>query len=164
MNVLSLFDGLSGARIALDRLNIQIDNYYASEIDKYAIQISKKNYPDIIQLGDITKIKAENLPKIDLLVGGSPCTNLSFAGKRKGLSTKDNIEILTLDQYLDLKSKKFEFEGQSYLFWEMVRLLREIQPKYFLMENVVMSKKWEEVITRALFENYYNINNDWQEL
>jgi DNA-cytosine methyltransferase len=159
MNILSLFDGMGCARVALDRLNINVTNYYASEVDKYAIQISQKNYPDTIQLGDVTKIKAENLPKIDLLVGGSPCTQLSFAGKRTGLSTKDKQDILTLDKYLELKEKNFEFDGQSYLFWEYVRLLKELKPKYFLLENVVMAKKWENIFSSVLGVTCIKINS-----
>ena len=82
MNVLSLFDGMSCGQIALERAGIKIDNYYASEIDKYAIQVTMANYPDTIQLGDVTKINYDELPKIDLLMGGSPCQGFSFAGKR----------------------------------------------------------------------------------
>ena len=81
MNVLSLFDGMSCGRIALDRLGIKVDNYYASEIDKYAMKVSEANYPDIIQIGDVTKMNYEDLPQIDLIMGGSPCQGFSFAGK-----------------------------------------------------------------------------------
>jgi len=82
MNILSLFDGISCGRVALERANIPVTKYFASEIDKYAIKIALKNYPDTIELGDITKISALNLPKIDLLIGGSPCQGFSFAGKQ----------------------------------------------------------------------------------
>jgi site-specific DNA-cytosine methylase len=84
LNVLSLFDGISCGRVALERAGVTVDNYFASEIDQYAIQISKKNYPDIVQLGDINNWKSWELPKIDLIMGGSPCTNLSNAGDRTG--------------------------------------------------------------------------------
>jgi DNA (cytosine-5)-methyltransferase 3A len=100
MNVLSLFDGMSCGQQALERVGIKVDNYFASEIDKYAIQVAMANYPDTIQLGDVRFIDVSQLPKIDLLLGGSPCQSFSFAGKRKGMSTKDNIEILTLEHYL----------------------------------------------------------------
>lgn len=150
INVLSLFDGMSCGQQALDRLGIQVENYFASEIDKYAIQITQKNYPNTIQIGSVIDVKADSLPKIDLLMGGSPCQNLSFAGTMKGLSTKENIEIYTLEHYLELKEKGFEFEGQSYLFWEYMRLLKETQPKYFLLENVVMSKKWKDIFSAAI--------------
>jgi len=83
-------------------------------------------------------------------LGGSPCQSFSFAGKRKGMSTKDEQEILTLDHYLELKAEGFEFEGQSYLFWEYMRLLNEVKPKYFLLENVMMGEKWEKVLSKAI--------------
>ena len=150
MNVLSLFDGMSCGQQALQRSGIQVTNYYASEIDKYAIQITQKNYPKTIQIGSVIDVKAEDLPQIDLLIGGSPCQNLSFAGTRKGLTTKENIEIHSLELYMQLKSDGFKFEGQSYLFWEYMRLLKETKPKYFLLENVVMGKKWQKVFSDAI--------------
>ena len=116
MNILSLFDGISCGQTTLNRLNIPITNYFASEIDKYAITITNKNYPNTIQLGDVKDIDVASLPKIDLLIGGSPCQSFTFAGKRNGMITKDNVEITTLEQYLSLKSEGFQFEGQSYLF------------------------------------------------
>lgn len=127
-SILSLFDGMSCGQIAINRIGIKYDNYFASEIDKYAINITQKNFPNTIQLGDVTKIKADNLPKIDLLIGGSPCQSFSNAnGDGKG------------------------FEGKSGLFWEYLRLLKETQPKYFLFENVIMKKKeWEDIISNAL--------------
>lgn len=82
MNVLSLFDGMSCGQIALDQLGIKVDNYYAAEIDKYAMQVTKENYPNTIHLGDVTKVNGEDLPQIDLLLGGSPCQGFSFAGKQ----------------------------------------------------------------------------------
>ena len=82
MNVLSLFDGMSCGRIALERSGLTVDNYFASEIDKHAIKVSESNYPDIIRLGDVTKIDASKLPKIDILLGGTPCQGFSFAGKQ----------------------------------------------------------------------------------
>jgi DNA (cytosine-5)-methyltransferase 3A len=150
INVLSLFDGMSCGRIALERAGIEVDNYYASEVDKYAIKVSSANYPDIVHLGDVTKLDTSKLPPIDLLIGGSPCQNFSSSGTRKGMITKDNIEILSLEQYLGLKLDGFEFEGQSYLFWEYIRVLEEVKPKFFLLENVVMAKKWENVLTNIM--------------
>jgi len=149
-NVLSLFDGLSAGQLALNRIGIDFDNYYASEVDKYAISVTRYNFPNTIQLGDVSKIISKDLPKIDLLIGGSPCTDFSFSGKRKGMTTISNLEITNLESYLDLKEKGFEFEGQSYLFWEYIRLLRELKPKYFLLENVVMIQKWKKIITKAI--------------
>lgn len=155
MRVLSLFDGISCGMVALERAGIKVDNYYASEVCDYSMRISNKNYKDIIQVGDVRQLKANDFNDIDLLIGGSPCQSFSFAGKRKGMATKENdkvekIEITTLEQYLELKKKEFEFEGQSYLFWEYVRILHEVKPKYFMLENVKMSQKWKDVITNAL--------------
>lgn len=82
MNVLSLFDGISCAKVALDNLGVKIENYFSSEIDPHAIKVSKKNHPSIVQLGDIRNIDVTNLPKIDLLIGGSPCQDLSIGKKR----------------------------------------------------------------------------------
>jgi DNA (cytosine-5)-methyltransferase 3A len=126
MNVLSLFDGMSCGQIALNKVGVNYDNYYACEIDKYAMQITNKNYPNTIQLGDITKLDVNILPKIELLFGGSPCQSFSNAGNREG------------------------FNGKSGLFWEYVRVLNEVKPTYFLLENVVMKKEWKDIITNEL--------------
>lgn len=125
-NVLSLFDGLSCGQIALNRAGIEYYNYFASEIDKHAIKVTQTNYPNTIQLGDVTKVKSCDLPKIDLLIGGSPCQSFSIAGDGKG------------------------FDGKSGLFFEYVRLKNELNPTYFLLENVKMKKEWERVITEHL--------------
>ena len=136
MNVLSLFDGMSCGQIALDQLGVKVDNYYAAEIDKYAIEIAKKNYPNTIHLGDVTKIKGSDLPQIDLLIGGSPCQGFSFAGKQ-----------LNFD------------DPRSALFFEFVRLLKECNPKYFLLENVRMKQEYEDVITNYLGVSPIKINS-----
>jgi DNA (cytosine-5)-methyltransferase 3A len=163
MNVLSLFDGMSCGQQALERTGIKVNNYFASEIDKYAIKVTMANYPNTIQLGSVTEVNGYELPKIDLLIGGSPCQSFSFAGKRKGMSTKDEQEILTLGHYLELKSEGFEFEGQSYLFWEYMRLLTEVRSKnpnvFFLLENVEMGEKWEKVLSGAIGVNGIHINS-----
>jgi DNA (cytosine-5)-methyltransferase 3A len=163
MKVLSLFDGMSCGHQALERAGIDVDTYYASEIDKYAIQVTMANYPDTIQLGSVVDINALELPKIDLLLGGSPCQSFSFAGKRKGMSTKDEQEILTLEHYLQLKSEGYEFEGQSYLFWEYMRILEELRVKnpnvLFLLENVEMGAKWEKVLSNAIGVRGIHINS-----
>ena len=117
---------MSCGQIALNKLGIKYDNYYASEIDKFAIGITKKNYPNTIHLGDVRDVKGEDLPKIDLLFGGSPCQSFSNAGNGKG------------------------FEGSSGIFWEYVRVLREVKPKYFMLENVKMKKEWQDIITKEL--------------
>jgi DNA (cytosine-5)-methyltransferase 3A len=140
-NVLSLFDGISCGQIALNRAGISYDNYYASEVDKHVIKATQHNYPNTIQLGSITEVSGSDLPKIDLLIGGSSCQNFSFAGNRVGMSTVDGVKITSLEQYLELKNNGFEFKGESYLFWEYIRLLNEVKPKYFLLENVVMKKE-----------------------
>lgn len=170
-NVLSLFDGMSCGQIALNRVGIEYENYFASEIDKPAIKVTQHNYPNTIQLGDVRKIsfkdgvlKTENeeynVGKIDLFIGGSPCQNFSFIGNRKGMTTKEGFEILSLETYLELKQSGFEFEGQSYLFWEWVRLKNEINPKYYLLENVRIGKKWEEVFNKVLGIDGIHINSN----
>jgi len=127
MNVLSLFDGMSCGQLALDQLGVNVDKYYAAEIDKYAMQIAKKNYPKTIHIGDVTKVKGDDLPNIDLLMGGSPCQGFSFAGKQ-----------LNFD------------DPRSALFFEFVRLLKETKPKYFLLENVRMKQEYQDVISEHL--------------
>lgn len=161
--VLSLFDGASCGQQALNRIGIKPKIYYASEIDKWAIKATMNKYPDTIQLGSVVDVDVSKLPPINLLIGGSPCTDFSFAGKRTGMSTKDSIEILTLEHYLELKSQGFAFEGQSYLFWEYMRILTDIR-KYnpnvkFLLENVMMGAKWQKVLTKAIGINPIEINS-----
>ena len=124
INVLSLFDGMSCGQQALDRLGIKVNNYYAAEIDKYAMKITQKNYPNTIQLGDVCGVVAKDLPKVDLLLAGSPCQGFSFAGKQ-----------LAFD------------DPRSLLFFEFIRLLKELKPKYFLLENVRMKKEYLDIIT-----------------
>jgi DNA-cytosine methyltransferase len=136
MNVLSLFDGMSCGQLALKKAGIHYDTYYASEIDKYAIKVSSDNFPNTIHLGDVTQIKAENLPKIDLLIGGSPCQGFSFAGKQLNFN-----------------------DPRSALFFEYVRLLKELKPKYFLLENVVMKKEYQDIITEHLGIEPVKINS-----
>lgn len=126
-NVLSLFDGISCGQIALNRAGFTYDNYFASEIDKHAIKVTQTNYPNTIQLGDVTKISSNSLPEINILIGGSPCQGFSFAGKQL------NFE-----------------DPRSKLFFEYVRLLKECQPKYFLLENVRMKKEYQDVISEYL--------------
>lgn len=153
-NTLSLFNGMGCAWLALEKAGIKVNKRYSSEIEKYPNQANDLLYPDTIQLGDVRNVDVSKLEPIDFLCGGSPCQSFSFAGKRKGMSTVDNIEILTLNHYLELKEQNFEFEGQSYLFWEFIRILEDIR-KYnpdvkFLLENVIMGSKWQKVITQAI--------------
>jgi len=138
MNVLSLFDGMSCGQIALERVGIKVDSYFASEIDKYAMQITKKNYPNTKHIGSVIDIKGIDLPKIDLLIGGSPCQDLSKA--------KTNGNGLDGDS--------------SGLFWEYVRLLKECKPTFFLLENVVMKKEWADIISNELGVEPIEINSN----
>lgn len=154
LNVLSLFDGISCGQIALNKLGIPIENYYASEIEKASIDITQHNYPDTIQLGDVTQVDANMFDgPIDLLIGGSPCQSFSMAGKRNGMVAnegREKIELTSLEQYLDLKAKGYDFDGQSYLFWEFARLYTELKPTYYFLENVVMKPTWETIISNFL--------------
>jgi len=129
MKILSLFDGISAARVALERVGLQVDKYYASEIDKYAIQVSQKNWSDIVQVGSVVDLDGQRFKNIDLLIGGFPCTNLSIAkNNREGLAGKE-----------------------SGLFYEMVRLHKEVKPKWFIYENVAsMAKDQKQIITDIL--------------
>lgn len=159
MNVLSLFDGISCGRVALERAGIPVTSYRASEIDRHAISVAQHNWPDTIHVGDVREMDISTFPRIDMLIGGSPCQSFSFAGQRAGMATKCNVEITSLNQYLQLKSEGFQFEGQSYLFWEFVYAKERLSPTYFLLENVLMDKKWEAVITKALGVNPIMINS-----
>ena len=127
MNVLSCFDGISCGRVALSRAGIPVLSYHASEIDKYAIQISNKNHTDIIQLGDITKWREWDIPQPDLIIGGSPCQGFSFAGKQLAFN-----------------------DPRSMLFFKFVEILNHYKPKFFLVENVRMKKEYQDVITGVL--------------
>jgi len=162
--VISLFDGMSCGQLALDRVGINIETYYASEIDKYAMQVTQHNYPNTIHIGSVLDITIERIGKFEILlngkyiidttklilIGGSPCQGFSFAGTMSGSSTECNIDVTTLEQYLDLKSKNFKFKGQSYLFWEYVRVLRDVKPMYYFLENVKMVKKWKGMFNDAM--------------
>lgn len=128
MDVLSLFDGMSCGQLALNKAGVEYNKYYASEIDIYAMKVAQKNYPNTTQVGSVEFVTKEMFSKqnIGLLIGGSPCQSFSRAGNGKG------------------------FDGESALFWEYVRVLRELEPRYFLLENVLMKKEWEDIITEAL--------------
>lgn len=167
INVLSMFDGMSCGQLALKRRGIKVNTYNASEVDKYSMSVAQRNFPETNQIGDAQKVKAKKYRElgIDILMGGSPCQNFSFAGKQNGMSgskkgKKKKVEILTLKKYLKLKKQGFEFEGQSYLFWEFVRMLKKVKPKYFLLENVMMTQKWQDVISEALGVEPVEINSN----
>ena len=138
MNTLSLFDGISCGQVALERAGIKVKQYFSSEIDKYAIKVTQKNYPNTIQLGDVKDIDLEILPKIDLLIAGTPCQDLSsFKQNAKGLKGNKSI-----------------------LFFEFLRVLRIIKPKYFLLENVKsMKKKDRDIISKELGVEPIEINS-----
>jgi len=127
VNVLSLFDGISCGQIALNRAGVEYEKYYDSEIDKFAIKVTQKNYPETIQIGDIRGVKTAELENINLIIGGSPCQGFSTAGQNLNFS-----------------------DERSGLFFEFLRILREIKPKYFLFENVVMKKEYKDFISRKL--------------
>jgi DNA-cytosine methyltransferase len=135
MNVLSLFDGISCGQVALKRAGIEVDNYYASEVDKYAISVTQKNFPSTIQLGDVTQLK--DMRGIELLIGGSPCQGFSFAGNQLN--------------FMDPRSR---------LFFDYVRLLDKTNPKYFLLENVKMKKEFQDIISKYLGVEPIEINSD----
>lgn len=137
INVLSLFDWMSCWQIALDRIWIKVNKYYASEIKKHAIQVTQDNYPNTIQLWDVRDIKWADLPKIDLLIWWSPCQDLSIANKDR---------------------KWLEWDKSS-LFWEYLRILKEVKPKYFFLENVKMEDEWYGIISRELWIYPVNINS-----
>ena len=140
-NVLSLFDGMSATQIALQRSDITVGKYYASEVDKYAIKVTQANFPDTIQLGDVTQVRATALPPIDLLVGGSPCQGFSVAGQGANFD-----------------------DPRSKLFWEYVRILKEVRvynpDVFFLLENVGMKQEWQDVISEALGVQPIMINSN----
>ena len=138
MNVLSLFDGMSCGQIALNRAGIKYDKYFASEIKKHAIKVTMTNYPNTIQLGDVRYIKGNHLPKIDLLIGGSPCQDFS--------------RIKVNEDRSGLNGKK------SVLFWEYYRLLKDVKPRYFLLENVKMRKEQKEQLDALMGVKGININ------
>ena len=126
MNVVSYFNGMNCGMLALDKVGIKVDNYYSYEIDKYANMVSQNNYPKTKQMGSVINADLSCLPNVDLFIGGSPCQSFSVAGDGTG------------------------FEGKSGLFWEFVKAKEKIKPKYWMLENVVMKKEWEAVITEAL--------------
>ena len=134
MKVLSLFDGMSCGQLALNRLGIKVDTYYASEIDKYAMQVTQANFPETIQVGDVCNLDPNDFKDVDLMLAGSPCQGFSFAGKQ-----------LAFD------------DPRSALFFEFIRLLKEIKPKYFLLENVKMKKEYLQVISEQVSACYPEI-------
>ena len=131
LRVLSLFDGMSCGQLALQRLGIEVSTYYASEIDKYAIEVCQANFPETIQVGDVCNLKGKDFKNIDIIFAGSPCQGFSRAGK--GLAFDD---------------------PRSALFFEFIRLLKEIKPKYFLLENVRMKQEFQDIITEQVSDCY----------
>lgn len=159
-NILSLFDGVSAGQVALNKLGVKYNNYYASEIDKPAINVTQYHFPKTVQLGDVRNIDGSSLSDIKLIMGGSPCTDFTIMGSRKGMVTKENIEVTDLDTYLKLKNSGFQFHGESYLFFEYVRLWKETNAKYFFLENVAnMDEKWINIITQIMGVKPLRINS-----
>lgn len=165
INVLSLFDGIACGRQALERAGFKVEMYYAAEIHGPSILVAKTRYPDIKHVGDVRNLKGSDFKDVNIVIGGSPCQNFSLCGTRKGMVTKKNMKVLTLKHYLKLKAEGFEFEGESYLFWEFVRLVEEIRvfnPNViFLLENVKMKREWEEIISNALNVKPSEINSSF---
>lgn len=167
LKVLSLFDGISGGQVSLRGIGANITTYLASEIDKHAIANTMHNFPNTIQLGSVTELNVDDIVEKygvpDILIGGSPCQSFSFSGKMKGMSTKSGEEIYALERYLELKSQGFQFEGQSYLFWEYMRILTELRKYnpdiYFFLENVKMLEKWERCLSHAIGVRGIHINS-----
>lgn len=167
LRVWSLFDGMGCAYIALKELNIPIDVYVSSEIDKFALEVERINIHGIKQVGSITSLNTDELMRKygipDLICGGSPCTDMSFVGTQRGMITTTKEEVYTLERYLELKEQGFTFEGQSYLFWEFKRILSEVQKVsphvLFFLENVEMQDKWEKCISHTLGIRGVHINS-----
>ena len=137
LKVLSLFDGMSCGQLALQKLGIEVDTYYASEIDKFAIQVTQANFPNTIQVGDVCELKVKDFKDISLILAGSPCQGFSFAGKQLAFN-----------------------DPRSALFFEFVRLLKGIKPKYFLLENVKMKQQFQDVITEQVSACYPDLPGD----
>ena len=131
LRVLSLFDGMSCGQLALQRLGIEVSTYYASEIDKYAIEVCQANFPETIQVGDVCNLKTEDFQDIDLILAGSPCQGFSFAGKQLAFA-----------------------DPRSALFFDFIRMLKGIKPKYFLLENVRMKQEFQDIITEQVSACY----------
>lgn len=135
--MLSLFDGISCGRVALERAGIAVSRYFASEVDRHAIRTALHNYPDTVQIGDVREVfyrdgvlhseEGQFMAEIDCVIGGSPCQGFSYAGKMLNFS-----------------------DPRSRLFFEYARILKEVSPEYFILENVVMKKEYEDVISRVL--------------
>jgi DNA (cytosine-5)-methyltransferase 3A len=136
MNVLSLFDGISCGQVALRESGIPIQTYYASEVDSHAISVTQKNFPTTKQIGDVRKVQTRHLPRIDILLAGSPCQGFSVAGKRLNFN-----------------------DERSKLYFEFIRILKEVKPRYFLLENVVMNKECRDIITDQLGVQPLKINS-----
>ena len=171
INVLSLFDGMGCAYLALRKKGIEINYYLSSEINKNCIKAQDNNIKEckeLVHLGSVTDINVAHIVEKygvpDILMGGSPCQDFSFSGTRRGMCTEDKEEVYTLERYLELKNQGFTFKGQSYLFWEYKRILEELRTYnpniLFLLENVNMKTNWEAVISHAMGVRGVHINSN----
>lgn len=161
--ILSLFDGMSCGQIALSEfLNSDEYIYLAAEIDPKAICITQKNFPQTIQLGDVTKIDykkiKEEYGEIFMLLVGAPCNDLSRAGRQKGMVTTCEEKVTSVTQYKYLKKKGYNFQGESYLFWESIIALKALKPKYAFFENVQMKGEWLDIYNKNTGAIPYRFN------
>lgn len=137
-NILSLFDGGGTGHYVLKKIGFPIRNYFASEIDRHAITAAKCNNPETVHIGDVSKITAQSLPLIDILIGGSPCQGFSMSGKQLNFN-----------------------DPRSVLFFDYVHLLKECNPKYFMLENVVMKQEYSDIISEYLGTTPIRLNSSY---
>ena len=168
-SALSLFNGISGLHLALDKAQINVEQVYYSEIDKFANKVTEQQYPNDIALGDVTKWKEWDIDwaSIDLVGAGSPCTGFSMAGKQGATKAIINGEVVLVkskEEYIQARENGAEFLSQSYLFWEFILILEHVfkhNPNAkFILENVRMKKEYIDMITEAVFMAMHN-NNEW---
>lgn len=165
--LLDLFAGFGGAELSAKEAGRKIKKSYISEVNPSALKVLKHHYPNAIFVGDVRLLKAKDFLDVTHITAGSPCQSFSMMGKRKGMKTTTDVEVTSLSLYKKLKREGFKFEGQSYLYFEFLRLLteiRQLQKKKglpvakFLLENVKMDEKWEKIITKSLGVEPYKLD------